>query len=1528
MLIARFCRGYTQRATPLFLETLEVSTCNLNNPSYESADRRRISLVFSQSDCDEQQWLSESHQRSWWIVHTQPTREAGGPLNPTNAVGGSFTPSLNRLFPVRKAGYEQSTNCVGGIRQRSRRARVGWVSTIHQLRWWDSSRARSERGVYQTRSDKVLVISIALVVFFIGATGYVNSQQRSAGQNENAAIIGVVQDDRGASLSNANVTLASGDLSLSKSSQADGRFEFRNLRAGQYRITVEAARFRKEAVTVTIRADEALAVPPIKLTASSLHVAVLDSGSQPLAGVTVSVYAKQRATVGALASRSVTDQYGDAYFGRLAPGSYQLSAALRGYDEYRNDVFISSGITTEFPLQLFVAPVIPINEKAVLRFTVPKLPSKNVQAVFQDSEGWLWFGTDKGIARFNGAEFKSSAAEGALFEQLSGEDIRSIAEDRSGTMWLATARGVRRITKSGAEAGAPIDIGDPRQLFVDSRGVIWVATTNGLFQFDGHAFASFAHSRELPSHNVRALAEDQKGSIWIATAGGVSILEGERLISFEKWLEPREARNGTEREAKISDARCLYVDHTGRIWLATGSGLLVIDNAGAQRPVIELARDATGLRGASLRAIGEDRSGRMWFGLDSGGVILYDPARRESQRVNFLEHDRVAAIVTGLEGHIWFATDNGVISSDSYSFVSFSTSRGLADNDVQQIVQAPASRVSRGQSSLWFLTMGGVSRLEGERFVPVEGFRSNISVQAVAFDREGSAWFATEQGALRWTGETLTQFNEGSGLASNNVQWVTAIAGGSAIVFATTRGASIFQGGELRDIEALDGYDVRHVFEDSNGRLWFATARGVVSVDRSSGVTDLVDVSRGLADNDARWIVRSGDRLLIATRAGIQAYTGSVFTTFDAEPTSTMFIDRDGYLWAGTDEGQVKKFLVFGGNVLSTLYSGEAYALTASRVNSISQDGDGRIWIATNKGAVRHIPITLAPSAHLSLEVDGRIQPASESGSYNVSFGRHRLIFHFTAVSLSGQTRCLYRIKSEGAEPAWEVVPVQQGAEGGISQVDLDEGAHAFELIALNRDLYGAQAPAEALWVRVGLPFWKSWWFYALAIAVIGLALGAVFVARRFGDREYVLPRELKSFVPIEPNPFIVGNPIRTEKMFYGREDDFRYVRTKLEGANQGVVIVFCGERRVGKSSILYQVLNGRLGERFIPVFVDLQEMVIASDSEFFARISRLIAESVARANARVVSEQVGARDGAALVGGGLSNGAKKTAIAAALTVGVPQFDGRNPYPVFLDFLDEVLDSIGDRTMLILMDEYELLEGKVDEGKLSNELFTFLAGLMDNKERLGLIFTGSRRLEERDRKYWRELLRRSLFRKVGFLSKKDTVRLITEPVEGRAVYGRGVIDVIYRLTAGQPFYTQVFCQNVVDFMNEHRHNWVTVADLSLVITEIVDNPLPQMIYAWDALSDDEKLGLSLLGETLADGATYATAQQLRASVKANDYPVNLSENTIRLTLEEMFRRELLEKDSGDGFCFKIDLFRLWIRRSHSIWQVVKEVRTL
>ncbi|HLG17055.1 MAG TPA: two-component regulator propeller domain-containing protein [Blastocatellia bacterium] len=1371
----------------------------------------------------------------------------------------------------------------------------------------------------------------------------------TATQTEGGTIAGVVQDDSGAPVADVKVTISTADFSSSMLTQADGRFEFRRLKPGEYAITAVAARFRKERLTVTLaRADETQ-TQVIKLVRASLRLTAFDATNQPLGGVSISLFSQSRGATASVAARTVTDESGDAYFGKLAPGFYQLTASLRGYEEYRSPVYISPDTTTDLPLQLLVAPVIPINEKSAARFNVPNLPSKNVQAIFQDSEGWMWFGTDKGIARFNGAEFKSSATSGSPYEKLGGEDVRSIAEDHGGTIWFATPRGVRRIGKYGDDRGSVIEGVDARHIQVDSRGLVWIATSTGLFMFDGGKYGAFNRSHGLQSDDVKATAEDKSGRIWIASARGVAVFDHDVITPFDRRIQPAfaapQATVSRQRspshtparpnapDSRVTDARAVFVDRSGSVWFATGKGVLVFKDDRLTSVTVGALSNTSAAPSAisSVAGITEDESGRMWFGLESGGAVIYDPARDESQRVGYLDRDRVLGVVAGGEGMMWFATDNGAVRSELYSFVNFTAGRGLADNDVRAVVEAP------GDAGLWFVTAAGVSIMENERFVPVERFRANFDVRAAAFDRTGAAWLATDQGVFELSGRTLTQLNEGNGLPSNSINWVAAISGGSEVLFASTRGASLFRGGEVRQIGALAGYDIRHVFEGEDGRLWFSTSRGIVTFDPRSGKADLVDTARGLADNDVRWIARFNSRLIVATRAGVQVYdeaaTSSPFSALDGQPASTLFADRDRFLWIGTDDGQVKKFGVVAGHLVSVVYAGEAFGLTTNRINSISEDKQGRIWIATDKGAVRHIPLRRGPPARVWIELAAGVEAGPTADARDVPYGRRNLTFHFAAATQSGQVRYFHRIKGEsGAEP-WQMLPVQLGAERDVSVFELDEGARTFEVIALNRDLYGGDAPAAAFALRVGAPFWKRWWFYALVATLAGLGGAVAFVVRRRRAREFVLPRELRSYVPIEPNPYIVGNPIRTERMFFGREDDFRYVRTKLEGASQGVVIVFCGERRVGKSSILYQVLNGRLGERFIPVFVDMQEMVISSDSEFFARTSRLIGDAVTRAlgpSSDPVSAVEATTTGIGLAGRADSHTARSRAEVPALApvVSVPQFDGRNPYPVFLDFLDEVLKEIGDRTLLILMDEYELMESKVDGGKLSTEFFTFLAGLMDNKERLALIFTGSRRLEERDKKYWRELLRRSLFRKVGFLSQKDAVRLITEPLEGRAVFGRGVVDAVYRLTAGQPFYTQVICQNIVDAMNEHKQNWVTRADLEKVIADIVDNPLPQMIYTWDALSDDEKLVLSLLAEILPDGVAHSTAHELRTTVRANEYPVNLSENTIRLTLEEMFRRELLDKDSGEGFSFKMDLFRLWIRRSHSIWQVVKEVRTL
>jgi ligand-binding sensor domain-containing protein/AAA+ ATPase superfamily predicted ATPase len=1362
---------------------------------------------------------------------------------------------------------------------------------------------------------------------------YSSARQTPVPQVNTAAVTGFVQDDKGAALDKVSVTISAANFSASAITGADGKFEFKNLPPAKYLVTAQATRFRKTQAAVNItKPDEVVPPLTLKLTASSLHVAVYDANMQSLGGVTVSLYSQDSATSGNPAARTVTDKNGDAYFGRLAPSSYTLTAVLRGYDEYRNQVFISSDITTEFALQLFEAPVIPVNTKAIARYSVPNLPAKNVRAVFQDSEGWMWFGTEKGLARFNGAEFKSSAVAGSAYARLASEDIRSIAEDRSKRIWIATPNGLKRMTRDGAEDGQWLNGIEARSIVIDANDTVWLASAAGVFKFDGKKFEAFDESRGLPANDARAMAMDKNGSLWVATAKGVAIIADNKIHPLEakpqaatdssatstpQSLPPAQTTPNRAAAARataaaqtaqasptpattpatlndLGDVQSLFVDKAGVIWLASSRGAIAIAATAANAFDLSQARLATNF---SVHTICQDMSGRMWFALSDGGALIYDSSTGDSQRISPLDQDHITGIANEREGYLWFATDNGAVCADLYSFINFTTSRGLSDNDVRAVIEDASAKTGVAHSNIWCVTSTGASRLQDDRFVPIERFRSNLRIRGVAFDNKGAAWIATEQGAIQFDGKTLAQFSEGQGLASNNIRYVASIAKGEAMVFATSKGASIFRDGVFRKLDGLDGYDARQVFEDSDGRLWFATSRGVMLYNPKTDGTTLLDTSHGLIDNDTRWVTRFNGELLIATRAGVQLYNERQQSAsfFDTEPASTIFVDRDNFLWIGTDNGQVKKFAAVQSHIVSSIYSGEIHSLTANQINSISEDDDGHIWIATNKGVVRHTPVRTTPSIQVSLKIEGQGETDSTTNIYELPSGQQRVTFRVTGVSMSKPVQYLYRVNPEGGNERWELLPVQLGLEREIPFFQLNEGTNTFEVMALNRDLYGGLAPSASITIYVNSPFYKKWWFYLFGFLVAGSATTAFFVVRKKNQREYVLPKELQEFVAIEPNPYIVGNPIRTEKMFYGREDDFRYVQTKLEGASQGVVIVFCGERRVGKSSILFQVMNGRLGERFVPVFVDMQEMVITSDAEFFARISRLIVESLARKN---------------------------------MTMVAPRFDTGNPYHIFLDFLDEVLAAIKDRTLLILLDEYELMESKVDDGKLSQELFTYLAGLMDNKERLAFIFTGSRRLEERDKKYWRDLLRRSLFRKVGFLSGKDTLRLIIDPVENRVVYGRGAIEAICRLTAGQPFYTQVTCQNIVDYMNEHEQNWITLADLQHVTADIVDNPLPQMIYTWDALSDDEKLVMSLLADVLTDSQGFATAYDLRTFVRANEYPVNLSETTIRMTLEEMFRRELLDKNASEAFRIKIDLLRLWIRRSHSIWQVVKEVRTL
>jgi hypothetical protein len=385
-----------------------------------------------------------------------------------------------------------------------------------------------------------------------------------------------------------------------------------------------------------------------------------------------------------------------------------------------------------------------------------------------------------------------------------------------------------------------------------------------------------------------------------------------------------------------------------------------------------------------------------------------------------------------------------------------------------------------------------------------------------------------------------------------------------------------------------------------------------------------------------------------------------------------------------------------------------------------------------------------------------------------------------------------------------------------------------------------------------------------------------------------------RGFRPI-PNPYIVGNPIEDRRMFFGREDDFAYISKKVTGGKKGGLIVLCGTRRSGKTSILFQIKGGRLGKEFVPVLIDMQSMTVNDDAEFLARLAQ--------------------------------------EIVAAL--GDPELDferdyrrqsGPNPFSVFQGLIRKITVALAGRKLVLLFDEYELFEAHIGKGRFSTDILNLLATWMESQQGVFIVFTGSDKLEERNPRYWQAFLGKAIHRRISFLSKDDTLRLIQEPVRGVVAYDPDIPHKIYELTAGQPFYTQVICQSLVDHLNEEAKLRVAAADLRQTVVEIIENPLPQMVFSWSSLADVEKVALSVIAELSKEGPTPVQPAAIVAYPKQVNLDYRLDAGKLNEGLERLFHQDLLAKEfKGDGYTFKMDLWRQWMARMHSIWQVADEI---
>lgn len=362
-------------------------------------------------------------------------------------------------------------------------------------------------------------------------------------------------------------------------------------------------------------------------------------------------------------------------------------------------------------------------------------------------------------------------------------------------------------------------------------------------------------------------------------------------------------------------------------------------------------------------------------------------------------------------------------------------------------------------------------------------------------------------------------------------------------------------------------------------------------------------------------------------------------------------------------------------------------------------------------------------------------------------------------------------------------------------------------------------------------------------------------------------------------NPYIAGCPITGPEMFFGREDVFTFIRQALVGKHRDNIIVLYGQRRTGKTSTLYQ-LPTRLGPHYLCVFVDLQALQLQGIDGFLWEL----ANQIQRVLQREHHIELPPLDRQAFMA-----------------------DARTFFQYI--FLDQVWTAIGDRHILLMLDEAIRLEEQVREGKMENHIFEYVSHLMQHYERLNFLFSLGSGLEEMEREY-ALLFRTAVYKKISFLSHDETIALMVNPVKEYYEIEPAAQEFILRITSGHPYCTQLLCHSLFNRWQLHPIRCITVSDVEAVLDEVVERGLAVFKYVWEESNLAEKAVMVAIASVSSSHDKPASCNDISRAWK--HYSICLPPRELATALKSLTAREVIRGE--DGYTFTIRLQRRWIQK--------------
>lgn len=365
------------------------------------------------------------------------------------------------------------------------------------------------------------------------------------------------------------------------------------------------------------------------------------------------------------------------------------------------------------------------------------------------------------------------------------------------------------------------------------------------------------------------------------------------------------------------------------------------------------------------------------------------------------------------------------------------------------------------------------------------------------------------------------------------------------------------------------------------------------------------------------------------------------------------------------------------------------------------------------------------------------------------------------------------------------------------------------------------------------------------------------------------------------PNPYIAPNPLTAgTETFVGRDNAFRSVEEHFLRSAESAPMVLFGQPRIGKTSLLRN-LDKRLPTNLIPIYVDMQRSgLVESTAQLLVNLAKAISQGLAARGFRI--RQLSANDLAA-----------------------------EPFSVFDNFLDEVEQAIGAterreaHRLILALDEFEVIEQKLTEGKVSRDLMPYLRSVMQHRRGLSLLFAGTHTLDEMVAELWIPYFRSAVPQRVSYLGEAAARKLVTNPIENFPLdYEPVAGDRLIAETRCHPCLIQLTCSALVDAQNARKSHHATVEDVEEALDKVLKLDGRYVFEGiWNWIPAEERTLLMFIATH--EPATIAQAAQALTTPTAR----------ISGSVERLIDAEVLEPaEEREEFRFQVPLFRRWVAR--------------